>query len=341
MKRVAAIALLVGMALFTAVIAWQGAGVIAQALATVGWGLAVVTLWHLVPLVIDSHAWRLLFAKPRPSFVRIVWARWIGESVNGLLPVAQIGGDIAKARLLIQTGLAAAPTAATVVVDTTLAALGQMLFGLVGLAMLLVLLDRPDLAGGLGIGIAAMLVLLALFYRLQRAGLFAALARAVKKLGGGRDWLDFVGGAAAMDTAIAAIYARPSVVVRGLIWRIVGWFAGVGEVWLACYYMGHPIGWGDALMLEALAQAMRGAAFVIPGALGVVEGGLVLLAPAAGLTAQTGLAIALVKRVRELALGLPGLVAWQVAEGRFAAGRRARASLNPPLRADGHAQTKD
>ncbi|RJS93963.1 lysylphosphatidylglycerol synthase domain-containing protein [Salinisphaera sp. Q1T1-3] len=324
MKRMAALMLLVGLALFTAMLAWQGAGALARAVAAVGWGLVAVTAWHLVPLVIDSHAWRLLFDRPRPPILHIVWARWIGESINGLLPVAQIGGDIAKARLLIKRGLAGAETGASVVVDTTLAAIGQMLFAIAGLLMLLALMSRPDLAWALGIGIAAMLAILATFYRLQRGGMFGVLAGFVHRVGGGRAGLDFVGGAKALDVAIAAIYARPGVVLRGLAWRLVGWFVGTGEVWLALYFLGHPVGVDDALMIEALGQAIRGAAFVIPGALGVQEGGFALLATLVGLDAETGVALSLVKRVRELSLGLPGLVAWQIAEGRIVSGRARR-----------------
>lgn len=327
MKRTAAIMVLIGLALFTAVLAWQGAGAIGRALATAGWGLAIVALWHVVPLIIDSHAWRLLYARPRPGFGRMLWARWIGESVNGLLPVAQIGGDIAKARLLIKHGQAAGETGASVVVDTTLAALTQMVFAVVGLLLLLILLDKPDLAWGVGLGIGVMLAILLLFYRLQRGGLFAALASALKRLTGGREWLDFVGGAATLDRAIDAIYSRPGIVLRGLLWRLVGWFAGTGEVWLALYFLGHSVSGVDALMLEALGQAIRGAAFAIPGALGVQEGGFVLLASLIGLAPETGLAVSLTKRVRELSFGIPGLLAWQWAEGRLmrrAAGSRSQ-----------------
>ncbi|WP_353223501.1 lysylphosphatidylglycerol synthase domain-containing protein [Salinisphaera hydrothermalis] len=317
MKRTAALMLLTGVALFTAVLAWQGLPAIGHALSVAGWGLAAVTAWHLLPLVIDSHAWRILYRPPRPGLPRIVWARWIGESINGLLPVAQIGGDIAKARLLIKQGLAAAETGATVVVDITLAALTQMLFGMLGLVLLLVLIDKPDIAWGVAVGIGVMLALLALFYRLQRGGLFGALAVLVKRIGGGRAWLDFVGGAQSLDAAISAIYARPWTAVRALGWRWIGWVAGIGEVWLGLYFLGHPVGLADAVMLEALGQAIRGAAFAIPGALGVQEGGFVLLAGLIGLNPQIGLALSLIKRVRELGLGIPGLVAWQWAEGRL------------------------
>ena len=70
----------------------------------------------------------------------------------------------------------------------------------------------------------------------------------------------------------------------------------------------HPVGWIDALLLESLGQAIRGAAFAIPGALGVQEGGYLLLAPVAGLPPDAALALSLAKRARELLLGVPGLL---------------------------------
>lgn len=311
---------LIGIGLFTAVLVWHGAGDLLAALSVAGWGLAVVAAWHLVPLVIDSHAWRILFARPRPGLGRIVWARWIGESINGLLPVAQVGGDVAKTRLLVLRDRGGDPGAsqvgATVVVDTTLAVVTQMLFALIGVAMLLALLDRPELAWGLVFGIAVMGVLVGLFYRLQRGGLFSGMAAIVNKLSGGAAAFDFVGGAAALDAAVGAIYRQPWLVLRATLWRLVGWLVGVGEVWLALYFLGAPVSVADALMLEALGQAVRGAAFAIPGALGVQEGGYVLLGSLIGLSPDTSLALSLSKRVRELAFGIPGLIAWQVAEGR-------------------------
>ena len=72
--------------------------------------------------------------------------------------------------------------------------------------------------------------------------------------------------------------------------------------------LGTPVSWRDALLLESVGQAIRGAGFVIPGALGVQEGGFLLLAPIAGLVAGRCLGIVAGKSARELLLGLPGLL---------------------------------
>ena len=87
--------------------------------------------------------------------------------------------------------------------------------------------------------------------------------------------------------------------------------------------MGVPIGLGDALVLESLSHAVRSAAFIVPGALGIQEAGLIALGALIGIDAQTALALSLVKRAREIAFGAPALLAWQVLEvGYWWRGRR-------------------
>jgi len=61
---------------------------------------------------------------------------------------------------------------------------------------------------------------------------------------------------------------------------------------------------------------VRAAAFLIPGAIGVQEGGFIVLGSLVGLGPEVSLALSLTKRVRELLLGIPGLIIWQAAEGR-------------------------
>ena len=98
--------------------------------------------------------------------------------------------------------------------------------------------------------------------------------------------------------------------------RIVGWVIGTGEVWMATRVLGHPLNLIDSFILESLSSGVRGAAFMVPGALGAQESGMVLFGALLGLPADLALAVSLTKRVRELALGLPGLAAWQWVEGR-------------------------
>ena len=132
------------------------------------------------------------------------------------------------------------------------------------------------------------------------------------------------------STIVVATYRRRFALALAAFLRFAGWVAGAGEIWLATHFLGKPLSPTDAFVLESLTSGIRGAAFMVPGALGALEGGLVVFGALLGLPADLALAISLTKRVRELALGLPGLAVWQWFEGRrWLGGRKNKASPTP------------
>ena len=310
------LAALAGLALATGLVAYQGASVIYRALAVAGWGLVVVALVHLIPLTLDTLAWRVFVRSPvRPSFTYMLWARWIVESVNNLLPVAQIGGRLVGVRLLMSQGVSGAQSGASVTLELTLSVLTQFIF--TGLGLGLLLLVRPDSAilYGVLIVLAVTAVGVVGFVLVQQQGFFGTLMRYSSRLAGQGRWLSLVGGAEQLDAAIKNLYRCRSALTICGSWQLMSWIIGSAEVWLALYFLGHPVTVAEAVLLESLGQAVRSAAFTIPGALGVQEGGYMLLGVALGLSPELGLTLSLVKRMRELLIGLPGLAAWQVVEG--------------------------
>jgi putative membrane protein len=305
--------LAVGLALFTALVAYQGVREVARALATGGAGLLGVALFHLVPMFADAMGWRrVLGTRGQPRISTMWFARWVGESVNALLPVMQIGGNVAKARVIARRGVPGPVAGASVVVDVTLVMLSQLVFTVAGIVLLIGHLGGrtllPAAATGLGLGGLA----LAGFVVAQRLGLFASAARVLSSLRrrGARGAL--VGDAEALDAVVARLYRDRRALIASAAWHLASWVAGTGEVWLALRVLGHPADLWTATLLESLGQAVRAAAFAVPGALGVQEGGFLLLGAALGIAPETALALSLAKRVREIVLGLPGLVAWQV-----------------------------
>ncbi len=308
---------IVGFSLFVGLLAYEGFSEVVAALASVGLGVVAVVAWHLVPMATDTVAWAVLFppADRRP-FPRLLRLRWLCESVNTLLPVAQVGGDLVRARLLMREGLSGPMSGASVVVDLTTAVLMQLAFALLGVGLLVARGGDRATVEGLLAGIGIFSLLLGGFYLAQRMGLFGGLVRILERIAAGTDWLNVAGSADALDRDVTYLYGRRRPLLVSCIWRFGAWTLGAGEVWLALTFLSHPVSVVEAVMLEALGNAVRGAAFAVPGALGVQEGGLILLGSLIGIPGETALALSLLKRVRELALGLPGLVVWQVAEGR-------------------------
>jgi putative membrane protein len=306
---------LLGAGTLLGLLLWQGVPEVGGALAVAGWGLLLVALYHIFPLVLDALGWwRLLPADERPQIRKILLDRWIGESVNTLLPVMQIGGPVVRVRLLMREGVAGSVAGASVVVDVTLLVLSQIVFTILGISLLVLTLGGAGLVGPALAGVAVMATAIGFFILLPRRGLFARITKPLAKFVGSSALAAAADGAASLDRKILQFYADHAALRASFLFHLTGWIVGTGEVWLALHFLGHPVPLVTAMLLEALGQAVRAGAFVVPGALGVQEGAFVLLGRTLGIPPETALALSLSKRCRELLFGLPGLVVWQLSE---------------------------
>src|ERR1700727_2509384 len=297
----------------------SGAAEVGSAMLVLGWWLAPITLLHLIPLYFDATSWRQLFPPSnRMSIPSFLWMRWIRESVSTLLPVAGVGGDVVGARLAHQRGVSGAQATSSMVVDVTVGAATQLVFVLVGVGLLTAgkTHEAAATAWALTIGVAIFAAAIAIFVRIQHNSMFAILIGWANRLAP-KSWMSgFSGRAETIDEAIVATYRRRLALSYSSLLRLIGWAIGTGEVWMATRVLGHPLSLVDSFILESLSTGVRGAAFMVPGALGAQESGLVLFGALLGLPADLALAVSLTKRVRELGLGLPGLAAWAWVEGR-------------------------
>jgi putative membrane protein len=307
-----------GLLLFIGVLVSQGLPTVLSMLALAGFWLVFVALYHLVPLALDALAiWLLFENRGRHTVSDALLARWVGESAGGLMPAGQIGGPVLMARHLALRGLALQDAAAAIIVSTTLQTFAQVGFALIGIGLLgahashasqnAVRTTSLIASGSLGLAIIG-------FYLMQRRGLFRKLMRAAAWLPGKRDWSEWMSHAEAIDMSIERTYHRAGPTAWSLALSSLGWLVGTAEVYWILELIGFSVSWTDALLLESIGQAIRGAAFAVPGALGVQEGGYVLLASLVGLPSHAGLALSLGKRTREILLGLPGLLYLHLSE---------------------------
>ena len=298
----------------------SGAAEVARAMLVLGWWLLPIALYRLVPLSFDAQAWRqLLPASSRPDVFSVIWMRWIRESVNALLPVAGVGGDIASARLVHRRGVPGAKAAAAMVVDITVGVATQLIFVLSGVTLLAARSNAHaavPVAWAMLTGVAVFVAAIATFVLVQHNNMFVVFVRLARRIAPEKWVSGFTGSASAIDVAVVAIYRRGFAVPRASLLRIVGWAASAGETWLVMHFLSRPFSVTDAFVLESLGSGVELAAFMAPGALGAREGGFVLFGALFGLPADIALAISLTKRVRELSLGVPGLIVWQWVEGR-------------------------
>jgi putative membrane protein len=310
--RLPAILGLLGLALVTGLILWCGWDVMLWGLAAAGAGLLWASLFHAIPMLLNTRAWQMVLPRShRSPFAALAWTFWIRESVNGLLPVARLGGEAVAAGMMIRRGADPTISIASLVVRLTLTLVTQVAFTLLGLLLLLSLATDRAAIGRLALLLPTMAAILLALLGIQRVGLFGLGARLLR----GR-LAAVAANSVRLDRTVRRLYRRRRAVLLCCTWQMVAWVAGAGEIWLVLHFLGHGRGLADAVMLEALSQAISTAAFLVPAAIGAQEAGFVGLGKLVGMGPDVALALALSRRVRDVIVYGLGLLAWQALEVR-------------------------
>ena len=113
-----------------------------------------------------------------------------------------------------------------------------------------------------------------------------------------------------------ALYRRPGRISASFLIHLAAWILAGAGTWVALQFIGHPLPLSQAIVIESLVFALRSAAFIVPWGAGIQEGGYVVVGAVFGLPPEAALAISLLKRARDLVLGVPAAAAWQLLEGQ-------------------------
>jgi putative membrane protein len=290
-----------------------GVADVVGALRTAGWpALAAVCGWHLIPLFLCAAAeWALT---PGLRIGPMVLTRWIHEAVGELTGFVPLSGEVAAGRVLTRHGIATTKAAALTVVDLTAEALGQFVFTVIGVALWLIYHPAGAIGRWAVIGLAITAPLLIIFLVVQHSPLvrfFETLpARLMPKTWSAPDE------ERGTLNAIQTLYANRGRVAAGTGLHLAAWLVATGEATLALMLLGHPLAITDIVAMEAFIMALRSAALLVPAGLGIQEGAYVVIGGLLGLPPEVALAVSVLKRGRELLFGVPGLVVWQMLEGR-------------------------
>jgi len=310
MKTLAYFGIVVGLSLIAGLILWQDASSISMVLLEINVGIFCLLPVYAIYLAMGVISWRLLFAPGRePSFGLSLNAIWIGSAVNTLLPVASLGGEAVKARLLTLHGVDVLEAGSSVVGDTTVQALSLALWGLIGAILLAALSFDSDMIWAASLAAGLFCVGVFVFAMLQRHGMFAHLGKRFASLKFGVNLIKF-------DQHVREIYDRPGRVTLSTLVRLASRIFLTLEIWIAAWLIGHPISLLEAIMVRSLTGAVRGAAFFIPNGLGVQEGAFMVFGSLIGIPPGYSLSLSLVVRVREILASVPALIVWQAIEGR-------------------------
>lgn len=289
----------------------DGFGDVGGALEKAGWsGVVLMALTHVLPVALCGVAWGLL--QDRIPFIHFSVARWIKDGVGELAGFLPLSGEMAAIRLMTRYGFRVADASAVVMVDVTAEALAQFFFSLLGVGLWLHLYPEAEITRWALIALGISIPGLAIFVALQRSVVMRFLETLPAKVMP-HAW-DAPEADSGVHAAVNALYADHRRVARSVFWHVLAWAAGAIEAWVALRLLGYPLDVAEVLALESIIYAIRSVAFIVPAAIGLQEGGYMLVGAVLGLPTEIALAVSILKRGRELIMGLPALFAWHYIE---------------------------
>ena len=281
--------LLCGTALFLGLLVHVGPGAVAQAFADLSWRLLIILVFPFgMTTLLDTLGWRFAFRRDRAPFTALLAARLAGEAFNLTTPTAAVGGEPVKA-WLVRPWTPLSEGLPSVIVAKTTIVIGQALFLVIGLVAAHAALPSDSLV------VRAMQWLLVV--QVLAVGAFVA-AQAGGALGGGTRWLQKLGWLSAspgqtlvqVNDELAHFYRRePARLTLSIFFHFAAWLIGALEPWLILRWIGLPVSLAQATAIEAFSTGIRFAAFLVPGYVGALEAGHVVIFSALGLGAPAGL----------------------------------------------------
>jgi putative membrane protein len=320
-KKLSIALALAGVLLSTVLIGWFGFGRVLGAVGRIGWPrFALIIGWQLLLFIPLGLAWDAIVPRRERRRPKVfgpwvfVWGRMVRDVACNCLPFSQIGGFVIGARAVTLHGVSWPLATASTVVDVTAEFLAEVVFTGIGLAILLSRAPNSALAVPLevGLGLAVMAGVALVWLQRGAAPVFARIGGRIA----GRWFGDARERAGVLQGELSLIYGHAPRLALGFALHLVGWIGTGVAGWIAYRSLGVPIDFDDALGIEALLSAMAAIAFLVPVNAGVQEAGYAGLGAIFGVPPEMSLAASLVRRARDLAVGVPVLLVWQFFEVR-------------------------
>ncbi len=300
-----------GLLLLVYLISRVGVAAVLEHLARFGpWFLVIVGL-GFAWLFLQAWAWHIIqnahFRKI--PLGRLFQVKIISDSLNTLLPSANVGGDAARPFLIrghvpLKEGLPG------VIVDKTVEAFASALFLGSGFFFTLLLLDLPRwMTVAASVCLLVSAAGLALLVIVQRKGVLWALDRVAKifprvgRFAAGRERH-----IRDLDANLRVLHVLGPWTIAATALHFAARVLGVVEVFVIMNVLGAGLSAIQALFTSTGVTLINTAFFLVPGQFGIQESDHVVALQSLGFSAALGLSLGIIRRIRKLATVTVGLI---------------------------------
>ena len=283
-----------------------------------GW-FAVILLVQMVWVVLQAISWYIiqnsLFQRARLLFfVRI---KIISDTMNTVLPTANLGGDAMRA-FLVKPRIPLKEGVAGIMVDKTVESIAGTLFMACGILITIVFFPIPQaLVIPAIVCLLVLLVAIALLVFFQFRGFYRSAMNFFGWIPVVRRWLQKKEEVLRiLDENMRRLYLRgginiPLAVGLHFMARLVG----VLEVVIVLWVLRQPVGFLGAWFISAAVTLANTILFIMPGHWGVQEGMYVLVLKTMYFSGPVGLSLAVIRRIRRIFLLGFGLLLFHLEKG--------------------------
>ncbi len=272
----------------------------------IGWGMGVILGLYFLAFLADAFAWQMTLPcipLNKLWLYRIWKVRMVGEALNNVIPAAGLGGEPVKAMLLKRRyAIGYGEGITSLILIQAIILISLLLFISVGFVLALYsdkISNRSDaiaVVGLLVIGLGSAAVVL-----LPHANLSSRVGKLAARVGIGDRIEAALRHVGDIEKKLVDFYTgRRRRFLGALAMAVTPWILGVLEIYYASLFLGHPVSFAEAWIIESSVQMVRAAVPFIPAGLGVQEGVFVALLTAITGSPVLGGAIAMVRRFREI-----------------------------------------
>lgn len=292
-------------------------------------GMCAVVAIYAVGFAIDSFTWQMALGVP----LNLTWlwrafrVRVVGEMFNAVIPAAGMGGEPVKAEILKKDyGISYRAGTASIILGRTINMIGELVFLAVGFALVWTSTLGGPFKTAAAIGLVAFVAATVGFFYFQRLKISSRTGRRLAKWRLTRRVEDVLHHIHDLDERLVAFYAGDRARFAAAVFlAFLNWVAGVVEIYVTMAFLGHPVTFAEAWIIEAVVQLVRSAAFFIPVNVGAQEGAFLVVYAALTGSPTIGVAVSVIRRFREVIW----LVAGAALVGIYPATRRRAASGKP------------
>ena len=262
-----------------------------------------ILLIYFIGFIFDSYSWKLCIenlVKTKLKLHQIFKIRIIGEAFNYIF--FQVGGEPIKAFLLKNNfGIKYKTSIGSLILAKTIILFALIIFCFIGLLSIFYTnkfgnkFENASL-----IGFLLFTFLISLFFIVQRYKLTSKIHNIFKnKLS--RKFNTFFKHLQETEHKISEFYKKTKKdFFKILFLNLCNWFFGALELYAIFFLLDQKITFLEAIAIETLVQLVRAMLFFIPSNLGTQEGVFVLAVNVLKDSTPLGLAVAIIRRLREV-----------------------------------------